>query len=146
MTPTELHTLEALRAEMVGESGGRDGWWLTDACLCRYLRARNWDVTKVGFVPYAAHRFSGYLRFSASPGAGSRPACGIAVAGEMTLKSLHSVAVRVHPETTLLSKTSLATHPAYWIRERWQEAVGDGHGCVHIQNTSTQGLRESLQP
>ena len=64
MTPTELHTLEALRAEMVGESGGRDGWWLTDACLCRYLRARNWDVTKVGFVPYAAHRFSGYLSLS----------------------------------------------------------------------------------
>mmetsp|Transcript_28053 Transcript_28053/g.38784 ORF Transcript_28053/g.38784 Transcript_28053/m.38784 type:complete len:279 (-) Transcript_28053:96-932(-) len=49
LTPKETELVKELR-ELVSQQTIQEAIkrWLTDACLCRYLRARSWDVKKAG--------------------------------------------------------------------------------------------------
>mmetsp|Transcript_22772 Transcript_22772/g.49921 ORF Transcript_22772/g.49921 Transcript_22772/m.49921 type:complete len:282 (-) Transcript_22772:199-1044(-) len=52
ITPQEREKLESLRGVMKPETD-KDSYakrWITDACMCRYLRARNWDVKKASVM------------------------------------------------------------------------------------------------
>lgn len=46
LSADELEKVAALRSAVGTQPVGDAAAWLDDACLCRYLRARGWDVAK----------------------------------------------------------------------------------------------------